>query len=45
MNNRIFLAVLAAGALVATVAGAVDNNGPIDAAMATGSIGEQSDGI
>ncbi len=44
MKNRIFSAVLAAGALFATVAVAVDNNGPIDTAMEAGAIGEQADG-
>jgi uncharacterized protein len=44
MKNRIFSAVLAAGALLATSVGAVDNNGPIDTAMAAGTIGEQADG-
>jgi uncharacterized protein len=44
MNNRIFSAVLAAGALLATAAVAVDQNGPIDTAMAAGVIGEQADG-
>jgi uncharacterized protein len=44
MKNRIFSAVFAAGALIATAAGAVDNNGPIDTAMAAGTIGEQADG-
>lgn len=44
MKNRIFSAVLAAGALLATAAVAVDNNGPIDTAMAAGTVGEQSDG-
>ena len=44
MKNRIFSAVLFAGALIATSAVAVDNNGPIDTAMAAGAIGEQADG-
>jgi uncharacterized protein len=44
MKNHIFSIALAAGALVATVAGAVDQNGPIDTAMAAGTVGEQADG-
>jgi uncharacterized protein len=44
MKNRIFLSVIAAGALLATAAGAVDQNGPIDTAMGVGIIGEQADG-
>jgi uncharacterized protein len=44
MKNRIFLSIIAAGALVATASGAVDQNGPIDTAMDTGIIGEQADG-
>jgi uncharacterized protein len=44
MKNRIFTLVLATGALVASVAGAVDNNGPIDMAMTAGVVGEQADG-
>jgi uncharacterized protein len=44
MKNRFFLAVFAAGALIATAAGAVDQNGPIDTAMNAGVIGEQADG-
>jgi uncharacterized protein len=44
MKHRIFSAILMAGALVATAASAVDNNGPIDTAMNAGTIGEQADG-
>ena len=44
MKKLIFSAVLAAGAMVATLAGAVDNNGPIDTAMGAGTVGEQADG-
>lgn len=44
MKNRIISAVIAAGALIATAAGAVDQNGPIDTAMAAGTVGEQADG-
>jgi uncharacterized protein len=44
MKNRIFSAVFAVGALIATAAGAVDQNGPIDTAMAAGIVGEQADG-
>lgn len=44
MKNRIFTLVLATSALVASVAGAVDNNGPIDTAMTAGIVGEQADG-
>jgi uncharacterized protein len=44
MKYRIFSAIIAAGALIATAAGAVDQNGPIDTAMAAGTIGEQADG-
>lgn len=44
MKNRIFFAVFAAGALIATAASAVDQNGPIDTAMAAGIVGEQADG-
>lgn len=45
MNTRSFTAVLIMGALFATTASAVDNNGPIDTAMAAGTVGEQSDGF
>jgi uncharacterized protein len=44
MKNTIFSVVLAAGALIATAAGAVDQNGPIDQAMSAGVVGEQADG-
>jgi uncharacterized protein len=44
MKYRILSAVIAAGALIATAAGAVDQNGPIDNAMKAGTIGEQADG-
>jgi uncharacterized protein len=44
MKKMIFTIVLAAGALIATVAGAVDQNGPIDQAMSAGVVGEQADG-
>jgi uncharacterized protein len=44
MKNRIFFSVLAAGALIASAASAVDQNGPIDTAMAAGIVGEQADG-
>jgi uncharacterized protein len=44
MKNTIFSVVLAAGALIATAAGAVDQNGPIDQAMSAGIVGEQADG-
>jgi uncharacterized protein len=44
MKNRFFFATLAIGALIATAASAVDNNGPIDTAMTAGTIGEQADG-
>lgn len=44
MKYAILSAVIAAGALLATAAGAVDNNGPIDTAMKAGTIGEQADG-
>lgn len=45
MNLRIFSVMLAGCALVATTVHAVDNNGPIDAAMAAGIVGEQADGF
>lgn len=45
MNLRIFSLMLAGCALVATTVHAVDNNGPIDTAMAAGIVGEQSDGF
>jgi uncharacterized protein len=44
MKNRFFSAVLAVGALIATNASAVDQNGPIDQAMNAGVVGEQADG-
>lgn len=44
MKKRIVSAVLVIGALIATAAGAVDQNGPIDTAMAAGTVGEQADG-
>ena len=44
MKNTIFSVVLAAGALIATAVGAVDQNGPIDQAMSAGVVGEQADG-
>jgi uncharacterized protein YdbL (DUF1318 family) len=44
MKRNIFAAILVAGALVATSAAAIDNNGPVDKALAAGVIGEQADG-
>lgn len=44
MKRTIFTAMLVAGALIATSALAIDNNGPVDKAMAQGLIGEQADG-
>ena len=44
MKHNLFTTIFAAGVLVATAAGAVDNNGPIDTAMAAGLVGEQADG-
>jgi uncharacterized protein len=44
MKNRILFSILATTALVASTAGAVDQNGPIDTAMAAGTVGEQADG-
>lgn len=44
MKTKIFASVLAAGVLLATGALAVDNKGPIDTAMAAGTVGEQADG-
>jgi uncharacterized protein YdbL (DUF1318 family) len=44
MKRNIFTAMLVAGALIATSAAAIDNNGPIDKALAAGVIGEQADG-
>jgi uncharacterized protein len=44
MKKMIFTAVLAVGALIATSAGAIDENGPIDQAMDAGFVGEQADG-
>ncbi|OYU50952.1 MAG: hypothetical protein CFE27_14215 [Alphaproteobacteria bacterium PA1] len=44
MKRKIFTAILFAGALIATSAVAIDNNGPVDKALAAGVIGEQADG-
>ncbi len=44
MKRNIFAAMLVAGALIATSAAAIDNNGPVDKALAAGVIGEQADG-
>ncbi len=44
MKRTIFTAILVAGALIATSAAAIDNNGPVDKALAQGVIGEQADG-
>lgn len=44
MKRTIFTAMLVAGALIATSAMAIDNNGPVDKAMAAGVVGEQADG-
>ena len=44
MKRNIFTAMLVAGALIATSAAAIDNNGPVDKALAQGIIGEQADG-
>lgn len=44
MKRNIFTAMLVAGALIATPAAAIDNNGPVDRALAAGIIGEQADG-
>ncbi len=44
MKRNIFTAMLVAGALIATSAVAIDNNGPVDRALAAGIIGEQADG-
>jgi hypothetical protein len=44
MKRNIFTAMLVAGALIATSAAAIDNNGPVDKALAAGVIGEQADG-
>ncbi|MFN7497339.1 MAG: YdbL family protein [Hyphomonadaceae bacterium] len=44
MKRTIFTAILVAGALIATSALAIDNNGPVDKAMAAGVVGEQADG-
>jgi uncharacterized protein len=44
MSKRFFIPILALSALVASTAWAVDNNGPIDNAMAAGIVGEQADG-
>ena len=43
-KRTIFTAILVAGALIATSALAIDNNGPVDKAMAAGVVGEQADG-
>jgi len=44
MKRIFFTAMLVAGALIATSAAAIDNNGPVDTALAAGVIGEQADG-
>jgi uncharacterized protein len=44
MKMRILSAAIAAVALFAGAARAVDNNGPIDNAMSAGQVGEQADG-
>lgn len=44
MKRTIFIGLMVAGALIATSAMAIDNNGPVDKAMAAGIIGEQADG-
>jgi uncharacterized protein len=44
MKYKIFASILATSALLTSAALAVDNNGPIDTAMAAGTIGEQADG-
>ena len=44
MKRNIVTAMLVAGALIATSAAAIDNNGPVDRALAAGIIGEQADG-
>ncbi|WP_157893731.1 YdbL family protein [Aquidulcibacter paucihalophilus] len=44
MKRMIFIGLMVAGALIATSAMAIDNNGPVDKAMAAGIIGEQADG-
>lgn len=44
MKRTIFIGLMVAGALIATSAMAIDNNGPVDQAMAAGIIGEQADG-
>ncbi|GBF57718.1 hypothetical protein PbB2_01387 [Candidatus Phycosocius bacilliformis] len=44
MKNKIFTAILLAGVWVSSSALAIDNNGPIDRALAAGIIGEQADG-
>ena len=44
MKRMIFIGLMVAGALIATSAIAIDNNGPVDKAMAAGIIGEQADG-
>lgn len=44
MKRKIFTSILVAGALIATSALAIDNNGPVDKALAAGVIGEQADG-
>lgn len=44
MKRNIFTAMLVVGALIATSAAAIDNNGPVDRALAAGIIGEQADG-
>ncbi|MCA3693111.1 YdbL family protein [Aquidulcibacter sp.] len=44
MKRTILIGLMVAGALIATSAMAIDNNGPVDKAMAAGIIGEQADG-
>lgn len=44
MKRTIFTSLMVVGALIATSAMAIDNNGPVDKAMAAGIIGEQADG-
>lgn len=44
MKRNIFTAMLVVGVVIATSAAAIDNNGPVDRALAAGIIGEQADG-
>jgi uncharacterized protein len=44
MRNQIFAALCAVSVLIATSVTALDNNGPIDQAIAAGVVGEQADG-